>query len=68
MITIHFFTAPEKYIERRWPAVPGIGDAVVVPGAPGARTVTEIVWLDDGNEVVARVHIKQPELPEDRHR
>jgi hypothetical protein len=47
----------EMIIERQWPDVPRVGEAVVLYDVAGTFEVVEVVWYDQPAGLVARVHL-----------
>jgi hypothetical protein len=47
----------EKLVERQWPAVPRVGEAVVLHDVAGTFEVVEVVWYDQPTGMAASVHL-----------
>ena len=61
MIEVLLFRSddPNAFAERQWPAVPRVGETVVMPPpGGGAFEVVGVVWDDQRTGLVARVHLR----------
>jgi hypothetical protein len=60
MVTVHLFVdSNEAALERQWPAVPRVGETLILLDRPGELRVTDVVWAEyPGGRLSARVHLK----------
>lgn len=58
MTNVWLFIDGGQAAEKRWSQVPRVGEVIVLAGEPhGTFKVSELVWQERGDELVARVHL-----------
>ena len=57
MIICQIFVDGYCKAERKWPAVPRIGESFQISELVGVHRIADVIWYDSNETLIARIHV-----------